>query len=161
LALNGECDLGPWARLAIAALTEEMGGAQCYVSVPTLAARMAVSERTVHAAIAELEREGFLVVERRAGVTSLYRRSLPPQTVRGSRRRTTAATTAPTTAGRADDTDTQIHRYPPKPPQRGGEEETNDEDHLLRPRRRRRSRRITPEEIDAIAARMEWPEDEA
>jgi hypothetical protein len=116
LALDPDCVLGPWARLAVAVLTEEMGGARCYVSVPTLARRMAVSTRLVYYAIAELEHEGFLDVERRAGVTNLYRRVLPQplHDVHGSSR-----TGERTGAQRAHDPDTQIHRYP-LPPASGG-----------------------------------------
>jgi Helix-turn-helix domain len=71
LALDPEYVLGPWARLAVCALCENMGGRRCYVSVPMLAARMGVSERTAYRALVEIEREGFVVVERRAGVTNL------------------------------------------------------------------------------------------
>ena len=40
LALNVECVLSLRARAALCALCEEMGGRDCYMSVPTLAARM-------------------------------------------------------------------------------------------------------------------------
>ena len=62
LALDVDGVLGPWARLAVAALAENMGGKRCFVSQPWLARRMACSERTTRDALAELEREAFLVV---------------------------------------------------------------------------------------------------
>jgi helix-turn-helix protein len=74
LALDPECVLGPWARLAVCALCENMGGEHCYVSIPTLASRMGSGERVVYDAIAELERVGFLGIQRRPGQTNLYRR---------------------------------------------------------------------------------------
>jgi hypothetical protein len=91
LALDVEGVLGPWARLAVAALCEEMGRPLCYVSIPRLARRMGTGERLVYDAIAELERAGFLVIERRAGVTNLYHRDLPPlHDMQGSGERTPA-----------------------------------------------------------------------
>jgi DNA-binding FadR family transcriptional regulator len=59
-----------------------MGRDECYASVPSIARRMGTGERIVYEAITELEREGFLRVERRAGTTNLYRVPWHPCTTR-------------------------------------------------------------------------------
>jgi hypothetical protein len=111
LALDPECVLGPWARLAVCALCEFMGRDECYASVPSIARRMGTGERIVYEAIAELEREGFLRVERRAGTTNLYRRSLPPlHDAQGYHRTRRSGTPARTPARDADELDNEITR---------------------------------------------------
>jgi hypothetical protein len=82
LALDPDCVLGSSARLAVCALAEEMGRAECFVGMATIAARMRVSDRKARQAVRELERVGFLVVQQRAGITSLYRRALPLESPR-------------------------------------------------------------------------------
>jgi DNA-binding transcriptional MocR family regulator len=105
-ALNGDSTLSSRARLAAAVLAEYAGTGRCWPSEPTLAEHMAASERTVRDAIRELERAGFLTVDRRSGFPNTYWlrlpthevQELPRQELPGSTAATPAATPATTPA---------------------------------------------------------------
>jgi len=71
--------LAPTPKLVLLALADLVDeNCECTPSVAQLVERVGVLDNTVHGAIARLEREGLLEVERRHGRVNVYRLRLAP-----------------------------------------------------------------------------------
>jgi hypothetical protein len=172
-ALDPESGLSWRARFAACVYCEFANGNGVLdpaPSVATVAGRMGVAERTARQARRELEGDSWLIVERRPGKPSrmVLLTAEPRQEMPGSEGGTPAPTSAPTPA-----------RTPASPtPEPGEPEEPGEAGSRARARARPtpekelnrdlaartnsgRHRESAAEQIERVADRLHWPEDDA
>lgn len=116
MAVAFRTSLPPTRKLVLLALCDAANDiGECYPSVSHLRGKCSLSERTVQAAIQELEQGGYLHRQQRAGRSTVYLLtpdlSTPPQLLHPRSRRTPAAR-APTPATAAPPPPQQLHPTP-------------------------------------------------
>lgn len=172
-ALDPDSELTPRARLAACVLCEYANGDGVLDPAPsaaTVASRMGVVERTAQAARRELEREGWLLVKRRPGKPSRIAlvAAEPLHELQGSEgvtpARTPAATPANTSANFAPEPENQRTRKAGDA-RAGARARPTPEKELNRDLAARtnsgRHRESAAEQIERVADRLHWPEDDA